>query len=223
MVQVLFGNAHAVVLDAHFHSSRVRVRNGDLDLAPVIDCRKRVVDDVQEYLLELAAIAFDRRQVLFDVERDVEVAVAGLLFEEAQYVLEKNLQIDSLSHDVHMLGKAEQTVRDRSAAHDRFEYCVHQTDHLFLRWKRVGEGQQVFVETRLFPDDCQWVVDFVSHPRCQSANGCHFVRVFQPVIRGRTLQIRLAGTIDHVPRAKKHNGQNKQNADRQECDKVPSQ
>ena len=153
----------------------------------------------------------------------LEIAIAGFFFKEAQHVLEEDLQVDFLSLGVHMLGKTQQTMRYGSAAFDRFKHGIHQPDHPFFRRKLVGKGKQVFVEARLFPDDSQRIVDFVSHPCGQSANGCHFVGVFHLVVHDRTSQIRLVSSIDHVLRAAENDCQYEGNADCQKQDKVTSQ
>ena len=91
-----------------------------------------IVQQVEEDLLQLTPVRGDSRQILSQLQIDLDVAVERFFFEERQRFPDHFVQIQNLNLDLHAARKTQQTVGDRSATINRLENGIGQGKELFL-------------------------------------------------------------------------------------------
>ena len=88
-LDVFLGNAAADVSDRDLHTTGVSRMRMQLYLAAGADighCVGAIHDEIEQYLLQLDAVALDRRQGWFEIENHFDVAIEQVAADDAQYV-----------------------------------------------------------------------------------------------------------------------------------------
>ena len=164
-------HALAVVRDAHQQAAAVRPGAGDVHLAAVGHRIQGIAHDVEEDLLQLAAVGHDVRQAFGEVRADVHAAVLGTAFQKAHGLGQHFGHAQFLAVGLHAPGKAQQTVGDAAGAFHGALDGLQQVDEPVLALEVAAHVQQVEAKARLLVDDGQGVVDLMGHPGRQPADG----------------------------------------------------
>ncbi|VTR70994.1 hypothetical protein DESC_880020 [Desulfosarcina cetonica] len=188
----------------------------DIQKTAVADGLKGVVDQVEDNLLQFAAVGLNQRNALGNIHMDGNVAVFRLFLVKIDHIVDHAFQIDGLDLNVEMTGESEQLSGNGAAALNRLDDRVDMLDHFRIILVAILDEEQVLYISGGLIDQGQGVVDFVGHPGGQLTDGGQLGVAFGQHHGLGLFPVGMEDLVDHEGRGQDDHHRDNDGADGQE-------